>query len=124
MGMSQKNFCLSRKNNNLIDETNEINGDAMLIVGDMESELKFESAKEFTKRLESVNEDIFCPRMLFGTPGHVGINYDQVNTIIKVGLSTSVLSVIQEMGRCGRRCNSRNQGEILILHSILKTMRI
>ena len=108
-----KIFIFPRKINNWLDERNEINGNTMLIVGNIESELKFECAKEFENNIESASEDILCPIMLLGTPGCVGVgaDSDQVRTIIRFGLSTRILNFIEEMGRCGRRNNFRNDIE-------------
>ena len=47
----------------------------------------------------------FTPRVLLGTSGCVGtgVDCDDVHLMLRLGMPTSVLHLIQEMGRCGRK---------------------
>ena len=91
------------------NETN-INGDTMMINGDINAEQKFVNAKLFTKNLRDVsnnelNDLIYCPRILCAMSACIGAGLDssQVYLVFRDGLPPSIIDFAQEMGRCGRR---------------------
>ena len=100
-----------------LDSSDGIKGDALIIHGDMKAEVKFVSAQMFTKTTENaeelVNTNSFYPRILMATAGSIGAGLDSgdVYCVVKVGFSTSILEMVQEMGRCGR---GRQNGNSLI----------
>jgi hypothetical protein len=94
--------------------TSAIQGDTIIINGDLESEVKLMSATKFTEDVENPNDLIennkFYPRILVATSSCIGAGLDSssVYTVIRIGFPTSTLDLIQEMGRCGR--NRINDG--------------
>ena len=85
-----------------------INGDALIIHGDMKEEVKFVSDQMFTKTVdyaeELVNINLFYPRILMATDGSIDVGLDSVDvySVVRVEFSTSILEVVQEMGQCSR----------------------
>ena len=110
------------------NETN-INGDTMMINGDIDAEQKFVNAKLFTKNLRDVsnnelNDLIYCPRILCAMSACIGAGLDllQVYLAFCDGLPPSIIDFAQEMGRCGRRPlstinlgNDRNNDDMFYL---------
>ena len=99
-----------------LDETG-IDGDSVLVVGDIEQELKYAYTVAFTKTISDVdNQDIsknYTPKFLFGTSGCVGagLDLDEVRLVIRLGMPTSIINLIQEMGRCGRKKEALSSNE-------------
>ena len=95
--------------------TSFFDGDTIMINGEIESEVKLMSATTFTSesnnRPNRDNETVFNPRVLIATSSCIGAGLDSssVYSVIRIGYPTSVLDMIQEMGRCGR--NRSNNGE-------------
>ena len=56
-------------------------------------------------------KDEFYQRILFGTPGYLGVDIDSkyILCVFCIGLSTSILDFIQELGRCGRHEDSNKK---------------
>lgn len=82
-------------------------GDALLITGNLEPELKLLCTKEFAKHANEdfvIDEDTLCPRALFATAGCIGAGLDSSNahSVIRMGFPSSAIDIVQEMGRCGR----------------------
>ena len=94
--------------------TSAFEGDTIMINGDMESEVKLKSATMFTTHINNprglVDDSKFYPRVLIATSSSIGAGLDSrdVYSVIRIGFPTSVLDMIQEMGRCGR--NRSNDG--------------
>ena len=94
--------------------TSAFEGDTIMINGDMESEVKLMSATTFTSNpsnpCENIDTDIFYPRVLIATSSCIGAGLDSssVYSVVRIGFPTSLLDLIQEMGRCGR--NRINDG--------------
>jgi hypothetical protein len=92
----------------LNEATTKIEGDTIIINGDLESEWKFFSAQRFTQVTtnpqECILNNIYYPRILIATSGCIGAGLDSssVYSVIRDGFPSSVLDLIQEMGRCGR----------------------
>jgi superfamily II DNA helicase RecQ len=88
--------------------TSSFEGDTIMINGDMESEVKLLSATTFTADIRNpqhlIDNNKFYPRVLIATSSCIGAGLDSssVFSVIRVGFPTSVLDMIQEMGRCGR----------------------
>ena len=94
--------------------TSAFEGDTIMINGDMESEVKLKSATMFTTHINNPRELVdgckFYPRVLIATSSCIGAGLDSsyVYSVIRIGFPTSLLDMIQEMGRCGR--NRSNDG--------------
>ena len=106
--VARKIELMKQKIDEWLDSAGEIIGDTVLVIGDHETELKIAYTTAFTSSTtddDQVNENAFYPRFLLGTPGCIGagIDCDLVNLVCCLGMSTSVLNLIQEMGRCGRK---------------------
>ena len=85
-------------------------GTTVLVVGSEDAIRKQLYTIAFTKK--STIDDIkdaskFTPRVLLGTSGCIGtgLDCDDVHLMLRLGLPTSLLHLIQEMGRCGRNSN-------------------
>ena len=94
--------------------TSAFQGDTIMINGDMESEVKLQSATTFThdsnETSDLIKNNKFYPRVLIATSSCIGAGLDSssVFSVIRIGFPTSILDMIQEMGRCGR--NRSNDG--------------
>ena len=91
-----------------LNEANtKIEGDTILINGNLESEWKFFFAQKFTEQADNPEEyivnNIYYPRILAATSGCIGGSLDSsaVYCVIRDGFPSSILDLIQEMGRCG-----------------------
>ena len=97
--------------------SDRIKGGALIIHGNMKAEVKFVSAQIFTKTVDNAEELVtsnsFYPRILMATAGSIGAGLDlaDVYSVVRVGFSTSILEMVQEMGRCGR---GRQNGNSLV----------
>ena len=95
-----------------LDKSPEIVGDTVLINGEMEPEWKYVSAQRFTEQNDHVEDLVsnnqFNARILVATSGCIGAGLDSsdVHVVIRDGIPSSILDLIQEMGRCGRGVNS------------------
>ena len=83
-------------------------GTTVLVVGSEDVIRKQLYTLAFTKRWSNADiEDSskFTPRVLIGTSGCIGtgLDCDDVHLMLRLGLPTSLLHLIQEMGRCGRK---------------------
>ena len=83
-------------------------GTTALVIGKEDVVRKLLYTVAFTK--DWTNEEIddtsiFTPRVLLGTAGCIGAGLDSnhVHLVQRVGMPTSRLNLIQEMGRCGRK---------------------
>lgn len=85
-----------------------------MITGEMESEVKLVSATEFTAEENDarsiIDRNEFYPRILIATSSCIGAGLDSSSVLsaIHAAFPTSMLDMIQEMGRCGR--NRINDG--------------
>jgi len=92
--------------------TSSFEGDTIMITGEMESEVKLISATTFTTEQSDprsiIDNNEFYPRILIATSSCIGAGLDSssVFSVIRVGFPTSILDMIQEMGRCGRNRNN------------------
>ena len=98
-----------------LDTVDDFKGDTVLVIGDQETELKLAYTVAFTSKLSDRNildDTVFYPRFMLGTSGCIGagLDCDDVHLVCRIGLSTSILNLIQETGRCGRK--SREEDDV------------
>ena len=92
----------------LIDQESIFEGDTILIKGDLESDMKRVNAERFTEEVYNPDEILenndFYPRVLIATSSCIGAGLDSsaVYSVLRIGFPTSLINMIQEMGRCGR----------------------
>lgn len=92
-----------------LDVEEKISGDTLAIFGKLDSEVKFISVKEFTKIRDNYDEIIkngsYFPRVLVATSSCIGAGLDSsdIYSVIRLGFPTSIIDLVQEMGRCGRK---------------------
>ena len=86
----------------------QIKGDTVLVIDNQETENKFAYTTDFTNTQIGANGNDYsntklCPRFLFGTSGCIGARLDclSVKLVYRIGLTTSMVHFIQEMGHCG-----------------------
>eukprot|EP00978_Attheya_sp_CCMP212_P039282 scaffold203033_cov110-Attheya_sp.AAC.1 len=87
-------------------DSNDIDGDAIVIHGDLVSHTKFYRAKQFTGAL---HDGVLKPRVLIATSGcaNAGIDCPDVYWVLRQDMPPSVLDLFQEMGRAGRRTDKQ-----------------
>ena len=91
-----------------MDLSDEIKEDVLVIQGDLQPEVKFVSAEQFTRVVDHpqqlIDTNQFYPRILLATDGCIGAGLDSadVYSVCRVGFPTSITNMVQEMGRCGR----------------------
>ena len=91
-----------------LDMNPDIQGDILVINGDLKPEVKFVSAERFTEEItdpeSAVNRNKFYPRVLLATAGSIGAGLDSpdVFAVVRLGFPTSIFEMAQELGRCGR----------------------
>ena len=105
-----------------LDQENPFPGDTLLITGSIEPELKLAYTQAFCTVIAEdhvIDENIFFPRILFATAGCIGAGLDCTNvfSVIRVGFPSSIIDLIQEMGRCGRcrQNDGSNPSDLFIL---------
>lgn len=87
-----------------LDETSPFAGNALLITGAMEPELKLKHTNKFVSPSPQItDEDSFVPRILLAAAGCIGagLGSSKAHRAIRIGFSSSVNNLAQEMGRCG-----------------------
>ena len=108
------------KVNTLLDNELLFEGDTVLIIGGLEPEVKLINAQTFTKEIHNAAELIenneFFPRVLIATSSSIGagLGLSDVYSVIRIGFPTSILDLMQEMGRYGR---NQMMAEILQTYS-------
>jgi superfamily II DNA helicase RecQ len=109
-----------------LDDPLNVDGDTILINGDLEPEWKFVSTQCFTETnlnpAKTIEDNCFYPRILIATSGCIGAGLDcaDVNLVVRDGFPSSLLDMIQEMGRCGRGvCPISNNKKDGFFHMIL-----
>lgn len=108
-----------------LDRTLDMKGDTVLVVGNLDTELKFSYTTDFTNTSfmseDQFKEDTLCPRFLIGTPGCIGAGLDchHVNFVKRMGLPTSIIDMVQEVGRCGRANDNNSDPNV---YSIIFTL--
>merc|ERR1712151_1092565 len=112
-----------------LDIENKYGGDSVLVVGSQDAELKFAFTTKFTNTKyvgdnSSQQSNSLQPRFLIGTSGCIGAGLDcpDVHLIVRLGLPTSIINLIQEMGRCGRSNIVSNCNESIDDYHIIFTI--
>ena len=90
-----------------LDHEHHFQGDTLLITGKIEPELKLAYSQAFTKVVSEnheIDDNVFFPRILLATAGCIGAGLDckNVYSVVRIGFPSSIIDLIQEMGRCGR----------------------
>ena len=105
---------MQQKLDSWLDKHNDIKGNTVTVIGSHSPELKQGYTTLFTNTVfHSINdycENTLSPRFLMGTPGCIGAGLDcsSVTLVSRLGLPTSIIHFIQEMGRCGRGAINQN----------------
>ena len=91
-----------------LDMNRTFDGDVISIVGKQHFKLKSAKATSFTKVAnanELMEQDKLYPRVLAATSSCIGAGLDsnEVCVVIKQGMPSSKMEMVQEMGRCGRK---------------------
>lgn len=101
-----------------MDLKDAVKGDVLVIQGDLQAEVKFISAEQFTKHIDNpqllLDTNKFYPRILLATAGCIGAGLDSsdVYCVCRVGMPSGLIDMVQEMGRCGRqRIDETNGGD-------------
>ena len=103
--------CLEQLRSDLelwMDMQDNIQGDVLIIQGDLQPEVKFVSAQQFTRHIADpqvlLDRNEYYPRILLATAGCIGAGLDSadVYSVIRVGFPSGILDMVQELGRCGR----------------------
>ena len=111
---AQKVNEMQQKLDSWLDKNNHIKGDTVTVIGSHSPELKQGYTTLFTNTvfntIDDYSENNLCPRFLMGTPGCIGAGLDcsSVTLVSRLGLPTSIIHFIQEMGRCGRDVSNQN----------------
>ena len=93
-----------------LDLSDDIKGDIIVIQGNLQPEVKFVSAEQFTRSVDNIqaqgllDNNQFYPRILLATASCIGAGLDSpdVYSVCRIGFPSSVIDLVQEMGRCGR----------------------
>jgi hypothetical protein len=102
----------------MTDPKSYMHGTTVLVVGSEDTIRKKLYTIQFTRRFEAneiEDRTVFTPRVLIGTSGCIGAGVDcnDVHLVARMGMPTSIIHLIQEMGRCGRS----TQGEYEMIHN-------
>ena len=114
---AKKAIVIQQKVDQWLDIENIIKGDTVLVIGEQQTELKLAYTSEFTNcqynETECNDENILKPRILVGTTGCIGAGLDcnDVHYIVRMGIPNSIISFIQEMGRCGRNLHTTSNSD-------------
>ena len=98
---------LKQEMDQMIDLESLFEGDSMLIHGSLQAEVKLISAPRFNASVSNPRHFItttkFYHRFLIATATCIGAGLDSsdIYCVIRVGFPTSILDMVQEMGRCG-----------------------
>lgn len=85
----------------------DIQGDVLVIIGDLKPEVKFVSVEQFTEEVDYpellFNSNKFYPRVLLVTASSIGagLYLPDVYAVVRMGFLMSIFELAQEMGRCG-----------------------
>ena len=91
-----------------LDEPTSLRGDTIIINGKCEPEWKLVATQEFSTVHNNpsslIRNNKFFPRILVATSGCIGAGLDSpdVYLVVRDGFPSSLLDLIQEMGRCAR----------------------
>ena len=86
-----------------MDLSDDVQGDVLVIQGDLQPEVKFVSTEKFTKHnLDPqllIDTTICYPRILLATAGCIGAGLDSsdVYSVSQIGLPSGIIDMVQEM---------------------------
>ena len=113
---AQKDESLKEELEQWTDLESPFEGDIILVHGDQELEIKSASIVKFPEErsnpMFAIDNDEFYPRVLVAASSCIGAGLDSASaySAIRIGFPTSILNMVQEMGRCGRtRSNDRKK---------------
>lgn len=103
-----------------LDHDSNLQGDSLLLTGNIEPKLKLACTNSFTLELvhEKIDFDnIFTPWILIATASCIGAGLDcsAAHSVAHVGFPPSILDLMQEMGRCGRERHGQDGGDKYVL---------
>ena len=119
--VSNQVTIMREKIDSWLDTPQSLEGDTLIINGELPSEWKLISSQLFTNELTNISEQIlkneYVPRILLATSGCIGAGLDSkyVVLVLRDGFPTSMIDLIQEMGRCGRSWNESIENDISIM---------
>ena len=98
----------------MTDPSAFVHGATALVVGGEDTIRKKLYAVQFTRRFETadiVTANMLTPRVLIGTSGCIGAGVDSedITLVAHVGMPTSLMHFIQEMGRHDRMIQNENE---------------
>ena len=102
-----------------LDTVEDFKGDTVSVIRYQETKLKLAYTVTFTMELsdhDRQDDNVFYPQFMLGMPGCIGadLDYDDIHLVCRIGLWTSILHIIQEMGRCGRKSNDRGKEQACV----------
>ena len=98
----------------MLDNESIFEGDTILIKGDLEPDMKQVNDEKFIEEVHNpdqfIEDNELYPQVLIGTSSCIGTGLDSssVYSVMRIGFPTSIINMIQEMGRCG--CGRSNDG--------------
>ena len=105
---AKRSIEIQNKLDLFLDKYEDIKGDTVLVIGSQDTELKYAYTTQFTNTkfndIKSYSSISLCPRFLIGTPGCIGagLDCDSVTYVKRIGIPSTIIDFIQEVGRCGR----------------------
>jgi hypothetical protein len=121
--VSSQVTSMREKIDSWLDSPDSLEGDTLIINGELPSEWKLISSQLFTNEVTNTSEKMlnneYVPRILLATSGCIGAGLDSkyVVLVLRDGFPTSMVDLIQEMGRCGRSRNESTANNISIMDS-------
>lgn len=97
--------------------------DTINIIGTVPALLKQESILRFLttpSEQDMLNDSVFYPRILVGTSGCIGAGLDSkdITTVIRIGISPSIIHFVQELGRCGRTTDTNRHDFFQVIFNV------
>ena len=114
--VSTQVVSMREKLDNWLDDPDSLDGDTIIINGELPSEWKLISSQLFTNKRYNLDEqmanNLFTPRILIATSGCIGAGLDcsDVVLVMRDGFPTSMIDFVQEMRCCGRSTDG-NEGD-------------
>ena len=107
----------------MTNPSSKIHGTTALVIGSEDTVRKQLCTVQFTSSFsneEIEDPTVFTPRILIGTSGCIGagIDCDDISLVARLGMPTSLMHLIQEMGRCGRNASGEYENTLNCYHVI------
>ena len=105
----------------MTDPSSIIHGTTALVIGSEDTVWKKLYTVQFTSSFsneEIEDPTVFTPRILIGTSGCIGagIDCDDISLVARLGMPTSLMHLIQEIGRCGRNMSGEYENILNCYH--------